>query len=252
MIHLFRKLYNLKALMKSLFSGTFFLFGALSINAQNGKIDKRQVDFDADTIFIRANPDSPKAVTLLNFHYSSLPYDYVVECFEKLNIRFSNSDDFKELKNKVLLGNLTKTGTKLNSFSFKTDHDSISNLENTLKTHKLLLLDFWASWCAPCRSNVNNLKKVYSKYNSAGFAILSISIEDKIDEWKKAIDMENIEYFYHGLDDSKKSIQTQLGIFAIPTYILLDQEMKVVGKFNSRWKGQSDLEDFIKEYFKRH
>ena len=135
------------------------------------------------------------------------------------------------------------------NFTLLTNHNKTLSLKELSKNHKLILIDFWASWCSSCRKNVTSLKNLYQKYNSKGFTILSVSGDDKKIEWENAINDDNIDIWYHGIDNQKKSISLQLGVYAFPTYILLNDRLQIIGKYNGRWKGQADLEKRIADYF---
>ena len=57
---------------------------------------------------------------------------------------------------------------------------------------KYVLIDFWASWCNPCRKEIPNLKKLYAQYSEKGFEIVSISIDQKKADWEKALKEEGL------------------------------------------------------------
>jgi thiol-disulfide isomerase/thioredoxin len=209
-----------------------------------------QLKFNNDTAYISANPDSLKSVILLNFHYSSLPYEVSLFYFQRLNKAYTYTKEYSGLKNQIELGQLNKRGTRVDNFTFETNQNTIARLDTIIKNNRLTLLDFWASWCIPCRPNIGHIKSLFNQYKSKSFSVLSISIENQKRDWLKAIEVESISDFYHGIDDSLQSIQKQLGISVIPTYLLLNSKMEIVGKFNSRWKGQSDLDKFLSDYFR--
>ena len=56
------------------------------------------------------------------------------------------------------------------------------------------IIDFWASWCAPCRNEIPNLKKIYEKYSSEGLQIISISIDKNKEDWSKALEEEKFQW----------------------------------------------------------
>lgn len=96
---------------------------------------------------------------------------------------------------------------------------------------KYVLIDFWASWCAPCRVEIPELKKVYQKYKNKRFTILSVSIDDKREKWIAAVNEEQMEW--PNVSDLKGSdglAAKTFNIHAIPQNILVDPEGKIIAK----------------------
>jgi len=95
---------------------------------------------------------------------------------------------------------------------------------------KVVLLDFWASWCGPCRSANKHLVKLYSKYKDKGFEILSVSLDEENNQWKKAIAKDKMSWL-HVTDGNGFYGQTAQNwkIEAIPTSYLINKEGKLVG-----------------------
>jgi len=94
---------------------------------------------------------------------------------------------------------------------------------------KVFLLDFWASWCVPCRSSNKQLVKLYSEYKDKGFEILSVSLDDKKKSWEHAIKKDKITWLQ--LNDSEgpaalSAIKWQ--VHAIPSSFLIDKSGNVV------------------------
>src|SRR5690349_18922198 len=93
---------------------------------------------------------------------------------------------------------------------------------------KVILLDFWASWCMPCRFANKGMGKIYSKYKDKGFEIFSVSLDNESAEWMKAIKDDKITWkqviSYGGW---QAPTALQWGIVALPTSYLIDQEGKL-------------------------
>jgi len=94
---------------------------------------------------------------------------------------------------------------------------------------KVFLLDFWASWCGPCRYSNKNLVKLYSKYKKKGFEILSVSLDDDVYAWKRAVNQDRISWLQ--INDSKGWSATSAArwqVDAIPASFLIDKDGNVV------------------------
>lgn len=105
-----------------------------------------------------------------------------------------------------------------------------------------LLLDFWASWCAPCRQENPNIVKQYNKFKDKQFTILGVSLDDNRDLWLKAIKDDNLTW--HHVSELKQwdsNIVKEYSIEGIPTSYLLDKEGKIIAK-NLR---AEQLEEFL-------
>jgi len=113
---------------------------------------------------------------------------------------------------------------------------------------KFVLIDFWASWCAPCRAENPNLLKVYEEYNSKGFEIIGISLDTKKDAWLSAIEKDNLSWT--NLSDLKgwKSEPAQhYEIKGIPRNMLIDKTGKIIAVDLRGADLQSKLEQIFKE-----
>jgi peroxiredoxin len=112
---------------------------------------------------------------------------------------------------------------------------------------KYIFLDFWASWCGPCRRENPNIVEAYAKFHSAKFDILGVSLDSEKDNWEMAIEKDKLTWQH--VSDLKgwgNAAAKMYGIRAIPANLLLDKE----GKILARNLYGSDLEKKLKEVLK--
>ena len=118
-------------------------------------------------------------------------------------------------------------GNKIPEISLKNNADSLVYLSSY--QNKLLLVDFWASWCAPCRKANKKLVGLHRDFGSANFEIVGISLDTDRTKWLKAIVKDNIEYTQlidpHGFD-AKSAIH--FGVEALPASYLFDSTGKLI------------------------
>jgi thiol-disulfide isomerase/thioredoxin len=113
---------------------------------------------------------------------------------------------------------------------------------------KYVLIDFWASWCAPCKSEMPNVIAAYNKYNNKGFTIFSVSLDEDKNEWQKGIKNFDMPWPEQVNEQSGwKSQLPQLYQFdGIPYTVLLNPEGKIIG---TNLRGQK-LQDKLAQIFK--
>lgn len=97
---------------------------------------------------------------------------------------------------------------------------------------KYVLIDFWASWCNPCRMENPNVVRVYNAYKDKGFDIFSVSLDTEKDRWKKAITADNLTWENHvsDLKGWQSDVVSQFQFQGIPHTLLLDPEGKIIAK----------------------
>lgn len=110
---------------------------------------------------------------------------------------------------------------------------------------KVVLIDFWASWCGPCRRENPNVTRIYSQYHDKGFEIFSVSLDSDAASWKRAIESDKLVWPNHVSDLKKWQSQAAAiyGVRSIPSTFLLDKEGRIV----HRDLRGADLERAVKQ-----
>ncbi|GDX52320.1 thiol:disulfide interchange protein [Bacteroidota bacterium] len=123
-----------------------------------------------------------------------------------------------------------------------------NNISLALLKGKYVLVDFWASWCGPCRAENPNVVAAYNNYKDKGFTVYSISLDDDKDKWKQAIAKDKLAWQYHvsELKGWESNIVHEFGINAIPTNYLIDKDGKIIAS-NLRGK---ELENILAQSLK--
>ena len=137
----------------------------------------------------------------------------------------------KSLKENIEIAK--KTGVGKIAMDFTQDDTLGKPVSLSSLRGRYLLVDFWASWCGPCRAENPNLVKVFHKYKDKGFHILGVSLDrpGQKEKWMKAIHDDGLEWTQvSDLQFWNNAVAKQYGIQAIPQNLLLDPEGKIIAK----------------------
>lgn len=99
-------------------------------------------------------------------------------------------------------------------------------LSAAFKDNKYVLIDFWASWCGPCRRAMPGLKKLYNKYHDKGLEIYSISLDESKSAWKKAMFEDGTKWLH--VIDQQGNTANNWGVGYIPNTFLLDEKLNIL------------------------
>ncbi|UZO79864.1 AhpC/TSA family protein [Aquimarina sp. ERC-38] len=120
-------------------------------------------------------------------------------------------------------------GSESEDFTAPTPDGSKLTLHDNLG--KITILDFWASWCRPCRIENPNVVRIYNKYHDKGLNIVGVSLDRKKEQWISAIDQDNLEWNHvSNLQFWQDPIAKTYGVRSIPATFILDENGKVIAK----------------------
>lgn len=210
-----------------------------------------------DEEFMSNHPDSYVTAQLLSQKISSISCDEAQVALDRLSDRVKKSRLAEEIRNEIRKLRLGSPGSPATMFS-KTDiNGEMFNLAD-LKG-KYVLIDFWASWCVPCRKSNPHLKAVYKKYRDKGFEVVCVSDDDRDEaKWKAAVEKDGIQEFKHVLrglkwvDDSfdrSEDVSEFYGIHSLPTKILIDREGMIIGRYGGGGGTEADMDQKLQEIF---
>ncbi|MFD1629327.1 redoxin domain-containing protein [Pseudopedobacter beijingensis] len=193
--------------------------------------------------FIAQNPKSFISLYYLNNELTSddMNVKEIESLYNALDANLKKSLFAKMVEEKISLGRVTGIGVNATDFEEKTP-EGISVKLSSYKG-QYVLLDFWASWCNPCRQENPHLVNAYEKYKDKGFTILGVSIDQDASAWKNAIKTDGL--LWAQLMDTSKQIASTYGIDAIPKNFLLDKDGVIIAK---NLRGLA-LEEKLKEIF---
>jgi len=180
----------------------------------------------------------------INFLMPDEDFEYLSQIDLQLFKQFMDSKYAVQLHQKV--EDLKRTATGAMAPDIVLNDPFGKNISLSALRGKVVLVDFWASWCKPCRDENPNVVKLYNKYKSKGFDVFGVSLDDNRSAWIDAINQDKL-LWNHGSDLLKwnSAVVKQYSIDGIPFTVLVDKDGKILGK-SLRGK---DLENKLQEIY---
>ncbi|MCK9304253.1 MAG: TlpA disulfide reductase family protein [Bacteroidales bacterium] len=198
--------------------------------------------------YVSTHPDSYLSIVLLN---STVGEDFdaiaIEKIFDKLNESVRKTELGNQLRNRILEHKKTQIGVVAQDFTMNDTNGKPVRLSDF--RGKYLLLDFWASWCAPCRRENPNLVENYKKFKDKGFEILGVSLDKPADreKWIKAIEADGLAWIH--VSDLKEwdcEAAAMYSVKAIPMNFLIDPDGVIIAKYLRGAELTKKLEEIFK------
>lgn len=215
----------------------------------------------ADLTFFDRNPNSVVTGFLLtNGYLSKLTPDQLQGYYQKIKDDQGIMTIYKQqLNDGIDRAKRNQLGKK--TVAFKTIDANNDSLSIAQFSGKYVLLDFWATWCVPCRQKTPHMIELYDKYKASGFEVVGIADDDyRVSDWKKAIKDDRLPWrnILRGQDKTKTAngvknpndLSELFDVHVLPTLVLLDKEGRIIDRFIGNEKSENErLEKKLKTLF---
>ncbi|MFN8348297.1 MAG: TlpA disulfide reductase family protein [Spirosomataceae bacterium] len=179
--------------------------------------------------FVQTNPESAVSAWLVRSKFFYGEDSELATMYGYLKGEALTSTYAKDLKKKIDIN--AKTGVGQIAMDFTQNDVNEKPVSLSSLRGKYVLVDFWASWCGPCRQENPNIVKAYNQYKDKGFTVLGVSLDQKKEPWLKAIEKDQLTWTHvSDLKYWQNEVAVQYGINSIPASYLLDSNGKIIGK----------------------
>lgn len=198
---------------------------------------------------ITKNPQSKYSGSLLagELWDSLADYTKLKKMYAKLDLAHQDFSTVNVLKTNLFPKESSFIGKHILDFELKSEKGNLIDTKNY--RGKLLFVDFWASWCAPCRKQMPDIVKIYNQYKEQDFRILAVSLDSEKDrqKWLDAIKKENATWDnVIETDEFSGKVSKMYNIRSIPSNFLVDEQGIIINENIS----PKQLEEYLTRYFK--
>lgn len=225
-------------------------------NDLNLLLDKNEIEqIKIELEFFKHNLNSfiAPSLLLIKLRRSNglLFYKTIDSIYKKLNNKVKTSSSGKNLKKSLIFIKNSKVGVKAPLFNLRDIYGKTISI-NSLK-NKYFIMDFWASWCEPCREDFPFLRQQFLKYKKQGFEILSISKDKSLVAWRNAIKKEETQAWINiSLSENNSKLDEKYFVSAIPVKILIDKDGFIIGRWRGgREENKKKIIDLLNEIFSK-
>jgi len=181
--------------------------------------------------YVSSHPKAYISILILQSMFSSMTPDIpkLAKLYEGLDPSLKNSKAGIKTKKTLDKFSATAIGNKAPEFSAPNPEGKIVSLKESLG--KVTIIDFWASWCKPCREENPNVVALYNEYHPKGLNIISVSLDKDAAAWKEAIAKDQLNWNHvSNLKNWEEPIAREYNIYSVPATFLLDANGKIIAK----------------------
>ena len=207
------------------------LYGKFMSEFESVSVELEEETSAAKMAFIKANPAVECAAEeFAKMKLGKATLAELEEVFNTFTPQVQNSAMAQGLKKEIEVLRAIQPGVVAPDFTLK----NLAGEEFTLSSlkGKYVIIDFWASWCGPCRASIPGVKELYAKYKEKGLEIVGVSCDRNPEDWKKASEEEQFPWINLIDTQDGNRAATNYAVHYIPSMFLLDQEGKMIGKMN--------------------
>jgi peroxiredoxin len=180
---------------------------------------------------IKVNIPSGASDLLVGYYSSAFDEESMNGIFNEMKAKCPTDPVYLQLKKDRELSAKTAVGKHFTDIALKSPEGQIVKVSDFVGKNKLVLIDFWASWCGPCRGEMPNVIKAYNEFKDKGFAVVGVSLDNNAAAWKKAI--KDLGIPWAQMSDLKGWQCAGAALYnvrAIPATVLIDQSGTIIAR----------------------
>lgn len=203
------------------------LFGVMHIRA--GMKDLDSVSEATENKFLQENDNLVSAWLIWKRRLELARNKKLTDKYSHLGEKARNTAFGKEIAEYCKTGEGALKGRVAPDFTMDTPEGEPISM-HAVKA-KVKIIDFWASWCGPCRAENPNVRRLYEKYHDRGLEIIGVSLDSKKEPWVKAIQKDGLKWLHvSDLKGWENAAAKMYGVKGIPHLLVLDSENRIVGE----------------------